>query len=659
MSAYCKVLVGYFSESKIIKNDWCVPMQLGASSQKDIPSLKFKDNVGDNISNLNKYFCELTATYWAWKNQDKLGNPEYVGLMHYRRLFDVQKGIKDFIDNHDIVTPYYDCNDTLMNQFDSAHHTDDLKMAVYIMKSLYPDYCIDADEYLSSKSGFFFNMFIMKRDIFNEYCAFLFPILFKLHDLINYENYSVYNIRMIGFVAERLTGIFIYHKQKKGLKIKKVQVNFLEHCSVKQELVPTKKSNKKTVNIASCCDDNYAPHLCVTIISAMKNSKNNNLYNFYIITHALSKDIEKSILSIELMFDNCKINLIDADTYISEFGIDKIKQQQSAHVTVETYYKLYIPVLFNKFEKILWIDSDTVVLRDLADLYDEQIDDVYFAAANDIEMQRLISTGDWYSYIHNYLGVKEGFIYKQAGVVLYNLVFCRKNCFSEKVNKFLEEHEELRMMDQDVLNAVCYKHIKKLNLSWNFDWHVEFQTSDIRHELKEDTYYEFLNGKKSPYIIHYASAFKPWNEIKRPLAWYYWEYAKFSPLFHKEIQSLFLGMEKNNKDIITKMQNEISHLSSTINYLYSVNVQLSKPKIIECLNALSTSVGELTKKCSIDDVILLNSKKKIMCQKICYWFLHKFIFILGKYHIKYRDKYLSKNNDLQKIKYLVGQSKYE
>lgn len=653
MSAYCKVLVGYFSESKIIKNDWCVPMQLGASSQKDIPSLKFKDNIGENISSLNKYFCELTATYWAWKNQSKLKNPEYIGLMHYRRLFDVQNGIKDFIDNNDIVAPYYECNDTLMNQFESEHRTDDLRVAIYILKSLYPEYTSDADEYLSLKSGFFFNMFIMKRDIFNEYCAFLFPILFKLHDLINYEKYSVYNIRMIGFVAERLTGIFIYHKQKKGLKIKKVQVNFLEHCSVKKEILPLKNSYKKHVNIVSCCNEEYTPHLCVTIISAMKNSKTDNFYNFYVIAHALSKNTEKSITSIESMFPNCKINLIDTDTYINEFGIDKIKQQQSAHVSVETYYKLYIPKIFNKFEKILWIDSDTVVLRDLADLYDEQVDNVYFAAADDMEMQRLMSTGDWYDYIHRYLGVKEGFIYKQAGVILYNITFCRKKDFSEKVEKFLKEHETLRMMDQDVLNAVCYEHIKKLEFSWNYEWHVEFQTRDIRRELKEDIYYEFLKGKKSPYIIHYCSAFKPWNEIERPLAWYYWEYAKLSPYFHQEIQSLFLRIDRSNKEIIAKLQNEIGYLYSTVNNLHI------QPKLIECLNSLSSCVGELSHKFSISDVILLNSKQKIKFQKIYYWLLYKFIFIFGKYHIKYKTKYLAKKEDLQRIRFLKGQCKHE
>ncbi len=61
--------------------DWIQPIGVGGYKQADF----LADDVGDNISNLNSYYCELTAHYWAWKNDN---NYSHIGLCHYRRLFD-------------------------------------------------------------------------------------------------------------------------------------------------------------------------------------------------------------------------------------------------------------------------------------------------------------------------------------------------------------------------------------------------------------------------------------------------------------------------------------------------------------------------------------------------------------------------------------------
>ena len=96
-----KILVAFHKPYKSLKNNILTPIHVG----RDIAFEKSKDgviskedydwliencigdNTGDNISSLNRYFCEMTALYWAWKNYDKLGNPEYIGLMHYRTYF--------------------------------------------------------------------------------------------------------------------------------------------------------------------------------------------------------------------------------------------------------------------------------------------------------------------------------------------------------------------------------------------------------------------------------------------------------------------------------------------------------------------------------------------------------------------------------------------
>ncbi|EOH9119425.1 DUF4422 domain-containing protein, partial [Campylobacter jejuni] len=96
-----KILVGYHKPAVLLKDDILTPIHLGralatqASKDGEMSKEDFEwmcenmigDDTGDNISHLNRYFCELTGIYWAWKNYDKLGNPDYIGFMHYRRHF--------------------------------------------------------------------------------------------------------------------------------------------------------------------------------------------------------------------------------------------------------------------------------------------------------------------------------------------------------------------------------------------------------------------------------------------------------------------------------------------------------------------------------------------------------------------------------------------
>ena len=119
-----KILVAYHKPAPLLKSDVLVPIHLGRSlgceTSKDgiLSSSDYQwmldnmigDDTGDNISHLNRFFNEMTAIYWAWKNYDKLGNPDYIGLMHYRRVFSLepevyqtQENINKVIDNKDFI----------------------------------------------------------------------------------------------------------------------------------------------------------------------------------------------------------------------------------------------------------------------------------------------------------------------------------------------------------------------------------------------------------------------------------------------------------------------------------------------------------------------------------------------------------------------------
>ena len=204
----------------------------------------FKDNVGDNISDMNGFFNELTTFYWIVKNYPM---KEYVGMCSYRRYFsflDDIDSIKDVLQNNDIILPTKEPLDgkTVFEHYDSYHNIKDLELALEILYKQYPSYKSDAEKVLNSKDMYCNNMFIMKREDFIKYCEFVFNILFTFlnnkkfncyDDIIRYvvsnrnlylkedvfSKSAIYQARIGGFLAERLFNIYIEHNFKKVYEI--------------------------------------------------------------------------------------------------------------------------------------------------------------------------------------------------------------------------------------------------------------------------------------------------------------------------------------------------------------------------------------------------------------------------------------------------------
>lgn len=243
----CKIFVCYHKPSFIVKNENIIPIHVG----KDVShtALDFiGDNTGTHISAKNPYFCELTATYWIWKNV----RADIVGLFHYRRFLNftnnetkVHKLTPDFLDiyginerniqnlmqSYDMILPKKSkpCKQTLYDFYALEHIKSDMDLLIRILKEKYPTYSDMVDKVLKCNSqGYFANMVIAKKPIFDMYAAWLFDILFEMEKQIQpeVENRDTYQKRVYGFLSERLTGLFVaLHPE---LKIKELPVIFVE-----------------------------------------------------------------------------------------------------------------------------------------------------------------------------------------------------------------------------------------------------------------------------------------------------------------------------------------------------------------------------------------------------------------------------------------------
>lgn len=229
-----KVIIATHKKYKMPKDSMYLPVHVGAEGKDDLGYQK--DNNGENISLKNSNFCELTGLYWAWKNLDA----EYIGLSHYRRHFASKKiNKKDLVnsvltqveadkifENTDIITPnlrkYYIEN--LYSHYANTLYVEPLDITGKILEEKYPEYMNEFNRLKKRTSAHMFNMFIMKKDKLDEYCTWLFDILFELEKRVDNTKYDSFHARFYGRVSELLFDVWLNTKEYNYKQVKVISM---------------------------------------------------------------------------------------------------------------------------------------------------------------------------------------------------------------------------------------------------------------------------------------------------------------------------------------------------------------------------------------------------------------------------------------------------
>ena len=241
MTQKITVVIATHKKYNMPQDKMYMPVHVGAEGKIDENGNSLdlgyvKDNTGDNISQKNSSFCELTGLYWAWKNLES----DFVGLAHYRRHFSLKKKSKDpfeniltmnelesLTQNYSVFVPkkrkYY--IETLYSHYAHTHYAEHLDITKQIISEKCPEYLESCEKVYKHTSGFMFNMMIMRKDLFDCYCQWLFDILFELENRIGdkAKELSFFQGRFYGRVSEIIFNVWLDYQVKSG-KIKQSEI---------------------------------------------------------------------------------------------------------------------------------------------------------------------------------------------------------------------------------------------------------------------------------------------------------------------------------------------------------------------------------------------------------------------------------------------------
>ncbi|MCR5185531.1 MAG: DUF4422 domain-containing protein [Clostridia bacterium] len=234
-----KIIVATHKEAKMPSDEMYIPLLLGAELRKETYGYT-PDNTGDNISEKNPNFGTQTGLYWLWKNVDA----EYKGLVHYRRYFVIEKNKKvemtdsaikreeilPLLNQFKIFVPkkrkYY--IETIRSHYEHTHDETHFQVVEEIIKKDCPSYLNAFYRVLNRRWGYMFNMMILKSELMDDYCTWLFNILFQCYPIINNPNMSAFDSRFCGRISEILFDVWLEYNIEQNI-IKKDEVKELDY----------------------------------------------------------------------------------------------------------------------------------------------------------------------------------------------------------------------------------------------------------------------------------------------------------------------------------------------------------------------------------------------------------------------------------------------
>lgn len=559
-----KIYVAYHADTARLANSILTPIHVGkAAARVELDMLG--DDTGENISRKNANFAELTAQYWAWKNDH---DGQYVGLMHYRRAMVFAKGhekkasecpsgipipalstasyarygwreadILEALEDCDLVLPMaYDVRSTghrtVAQHFIHHHGEGNYREFRRLLDEHCPEYREDTRRVFDGSRVYLCNMFVMRRELFDRYSQWLFGLLDKFVGHLNPEELDAYQVRMPAYMAERLLNLFVrkLRREEPGIRIKEVPYVFVENTDPAPQPLPAASSSLPVVPIVTAFDTRYVPCAGAWLASLLDHVSQDRYYDLIVLEDGVSKS-NKALLDL-MVREHPNVGL----RYLSMAGF--FEGESHAHFSKSTFNRLKLAEFLPHYDKVVYIDPDTIVLRDLAELFDHDVAGQYAAAALDYSFKFMIPANVrvWpqfggttvREYLTGYLQLGDAALqgYFNAGVMVFNLEKIRNDGLTQRFQSLFEA-KPYYCVDQDILNKAFDGNVLHVDPRWN----IIVQPLEHMKKMPPRYYREYMASRDEPYVIHYAGQAKPWNSVHVDFSEHFWLYCRKSPFY--------------------------------------------------------------------------------------------------------------------------------
>lgn len=268
---------------------------------------------------------------------------------------------------------------------------------------------------------------------------------------------------------------------------------------------------KKTVPIFFACDDKYVPYLDVAIISLIAHASDENEYKITVLNNDISEAHQAALKRHAK--DNVSIELFDVQEMLDPI---RAKLPEMFYFGVAAYFRLFIETTFPQYDKAVYLDSDVILLSDIAELYDTDVSGYLVGAVYEQNTDR---SPMFTEYVENIIGIPYD-TYFNSGVMVMNLKEFRAFRVQERFLHMLTTYNfDSLAPDQEYLNVICHGRVKYLPTGWN------------KHSFPEPPEGEL-------HLCHYALSNKPWHYADTINGEHFWEYAKRSE-FYDELRREF------------------------------------------------------------------------------------------------------------------------
>ena len=287
-----------------------------------------------------------------------------------------------------------------------------------------------------------------------------------------------------------------------------------------RQLMPAFAGDNVTVVMAS--DDNYAALLAVALQSLIDSSSTERKYDIIVLSDRISRNHKELLLLMTSALENFSLRFYEVSDRLDKWNFKFTNDQLSRG----TFMRLLVPELFTEYEKIIYLDCDTIVKEDIARLFDTDIDEYMLGGIRDVHIATVWRFRESVrKHLLEVVKVPRPEDYFNAGVLLLNVRRLRAEYSSDSLFE-LATSRRWMWEDQDVLNHIAAGRVKFLNIKWDT---FALISQELMHLMKHDL--EYCAALESPYIIHYAGGTLPIKCQGEKYAFDFWQEARKTPFY--------------------------------------------------------------------------------------------------------------------------------